>query len=81
MKIKDTDKINVATLNGYMKRISRFYNFCFASQYTTINPCLFITKDKSQVSDREGREAFIKNKRFGNKLLNFPIYFSMIEIL
>jgi integrase len=60
MKIKDTDKINVATLNGYMKRISRFYNFCFASQYTTINPCLFVTKDKSQVSDREEREAFTK---------------------
>lgn len=60
MKIKDTDKINVATLNGYMKRISRFYNFCFASQYTTINPCLFVTKDKSQISDREEREAFTK---------------------
>jgi hypothetical protein len=27
MKIKDDDKINIATLNGYMKRISRFYNF------------------------------------------------------
>ena len=60
MKIKDDDKINIATLNGYMKRISRFYNFCFASQYTTINPCLFVTKDKSQVSDREEREAFTK---------------------
>ena len=60
MKIKDTDKINVATLNGYMKRISRFYNFCFASQYTTINPCLFVTKDKSQISEREEREAFTK---------------------
>lgn len=60
MKIKDTDKINIATLNGYMKRISRFYNFCFASQYTTINPCLFVTKDKSQISDREEREAFTK---------------------
>jgi integrase len=61
MKIKDTDKINVATLNGYMKRISRFYNFCFASQYTTINPCLFVTKDKSQISEREEREAFTKD--------------------
>ena len=60
MKIKDDDKINIATLNGYMKRISRFYNFCFASQYTTINPCLFVTKDKSQISDREEREAFTK---------------------
>ncbi len=61
MKIQDEDKINVATLNGYMKRISRFYNFCFASQYTTINPCLYVTKDKSQISDREEREAFTKD--------------------
>ncbi len=60
MKIKGEDKINLATLNGYMKRISRFYNFCFASQYTTINPCLFVTKDKSQISDREERESFSK---------------------
>ena len=59
MKIKDTDKINVATLNGYMKRISRFYNFCFISQYTTINPCLFVTKDKSQISERR-KETFTK---------------------
>ena len=39
-----------------MKRISKFYNFCFASQYTTINPSLFVTKDKSQLSEREERE-------------------------
>lgn len=60
MKIKDEDKITNSTLNGYMKRISRFYNFCFASQYITINPCLYVTKDKSQQSDREEREAFTK---------------------
>lgn len=60
MKIKDEDKIHLATLNGYMKRISRFYNFCFASQYTTINPCLFVTKNKSQITDKEEREAFTK---------------------
>lgn len=60
MKIKEEDKINLSTLNGYMKRISRFYNFCFASQYTNINPCLFVTKNKSQITEKEEREAFTK---------------------
>jgi len=57
----NTDKINITTYNAYMKRISRFYNFCLASQYITTNPYLFTTKDKSTTTEKEEREAFTKD--------------------
>lgn len=56
------DKITSSTLSGYMKRISRFYNFCIASHYITTNPYLFTTKQKNAQSEKDEREAFTKDE-------------------
>jgi len=49
------DRISAKTLEFYFIACKRFYNYCIAQGYLTINPCNFITikKDKLAVEERE----------------------------
>lgn len=62
LNISNEERITNSTLSGYMKKISRFYNFCVASHYITTNPYIFTTKQKNTQSDKDEREAFSKDE-------------------
>ena len=62
LAIPNEEKITYSTLSGYMKKISRFYNFCVASHYITTNPYVFTTKQKITQSEKDERESFTKDE-------------------
>lgn len=79
IKIPYEDRILVNTLKGYMKIITRFYNFCIAQHYITINPCHYV-KVKTEVSDMDEREPFTKEeiKKLKDIFHGYDIYKQII---
>lgn len=61
MNIPEKDRVSQNTLASYLKYISRFYNFCKAQQYITINPCHYVSISKS-INSVDERQAFTKEE-------------------
>lgn len=72
MKIPLEERIIVSTLKNYLKVMTRFYNFCIAQQYITVNPCHYV-KIKTEISEMDEREPFTKVEIKSLKQI-FPSY-------